>query len=243
METTRPQFRETASPRSGGRRRRARRAGVVGWLAAALAAVVLAPPAQDARAQDAQAVVRGVQQRYDATGDYSARFRQTTEYRTLNRRIEGKGRVYFSKPGRMLWRYDEPAGQFVLSDGRHLYFYQPAERQVIKTAFGSAFRSDLPLSFLLGIGDLTRDFRAELAEGSGDAHVLELSPRKPDTGVREVRLSVDPGAHDIRQVRIEDAAGNRWTFRFDDIRRGAGLDPSLFRLKAPEGVDIVEFGS
>lgn len=239
METTRPQFRETASPRSGGRRR-ARRVAAVGWLAAALAAAL---PVQDARAQDAQAVVRGVQQRYDATGDYSARFRQTTEYRTLNRRIEGKGRVYFSKPGKMLWRYDEPAGQFVLSDGRHLYFYQPVERQVIKTAFGAAFRSDLPLSFLLGIGDLTRDFRAELTDGSGDAHVLELSPRKPDTGVRDVRLSVDPGTHDIRQVRIEDAAGNRWTFRFDDIRHGAGLDPSLFRLEAPEGVDIVEFGS
>ena len=239
METARPHLRETASPRSGGRRR-ARRAAAVGWLAAALAAAL---PVQDARAQDAQAVVRGVQQRYDATGDYSARFRQTTEYRTLNRRIEGKGRVYFSKPGRMLWRYDEPAGQFVLSDGRHLYFYQPVERQVIKTAFGAAFRSDLPLSFLLGIGDLTRDFRAELTDGSGDAHVLELSPRKPDTGVREVLLSVDPGAYDIRQVRIEDAAGNRWTFRFEDIRHGAGLDPSLFRLKAPEGVDIVEFGS
>lgn len=217
-----------------------RRACAVGWLAAALAAAL---PAQDARALDAQVLMRGVQQRYDATGDYSARFRQTTEYRTLNRRIDGRGRVYFSKPARMLWRYEEPAGQFVLSDGRHLYFYQPVERQVIKTAFGSAFRSDLPLSFLLGIGDLGRDFRAELTEGSGDAHGLKLSPRKPDTGVREVRLSVDPGSHDIRQVRIEDAAGNRWTFRFDDIRHGEGLDPSLFELKAPEGVDIVEFGS
>ena len=239
METARPKFRETASPRSGGWRS-ARRVAAVGWLAAAFAAAL---PAQDARAQDADVVVRGVQQRYDATGNYSARFRQTTEYRTLDRRIDGKGRVYFSKPGRMLWRYDEPAGQFVLSDGRHLYFYQPVERQVIKTAFGSAFRSDLPLSFLLGIGDLTRDFRAELAEGSEDAHALKLSPRKPDTGVREVHLSVDTGTHDIRQVRIEDAAGNRWTFRFDDIRHGAGLDPSLFELRAPEGVDIVEFGS
>ena len=216
---------------------------VVGRIAAGICAGVLALPVQSPGAQRAEDVVRGVQRRYDSTRDYRADFRQTTEYRTLNRRIEGKGRVYFSKPAKMLWRYEAPAGQFVLSDGRDLYFYQPAERQVIKTALGAMFRSDLPLSFLLGIGNLERDFRAELTASTDEAHVLKLSPRKANTGVGEIHLSVAPDSHDIRQVLIEDAAGNRWTFRFDNIRRGAGLDPALFELKTPQGVDIVEFGS
>ena len=143
----------------------------------------------------------------------------------------------------MLWRGQEPDGQFVLSDGKHLYFYQPAERQVIKTALGSVFRSDLPLSFLLGIGDLERDFRPELMESTDHGRRLKLFPRKADSGVREIHLTVDPGNHDIRQVLIEDGGGNRWTFRFENIRRGVGFDPSFFQLEVPQGVDIVEFGS
>ncbi len=204
---------------------------------------VLTALAPQAGARNATEVVREVQRRYDSTRDYSAEFHQTTEYRTLNRSISGRGSFYFSRPGKMLWRYEEPAGQFVLSDGRHLYFYQPAERQVIKTAVRGAFRSDLPLSFLLGIGKLERDFRAELLEGSADGHRLRLIPRRANTGLREIILTADAERYDIRQVRIEDGGGNLWTFGFENIRRGVVLDPSVFRLKVPQGVDIVEFGS
>lgn len=204
---------------------------------------ILTALAPQAGARNAGDVVREVQRRYDSTRDYSAEFHQTTEYRTLNRSIAGRGSFYFSRPGKMLWRYEEPAGQFVLSDGRHLYFYQPAERQVIKTAVRGAFRSDLPLSFLLGIGKLERDFRAELLVGTADGHRLRLTPRRADTGLREIILTADAERYDIRRVRIEDGGGNVWTFGFENIRRGVVLDPSVFRLKVPQGVDIVEFGS
>ncbi len=237
METT------NSRPRRGGRGRPCMRRACAVLLGAGAAALAFLSPAQGVRAQDARDVVREVQRRYDATRDYSADFRQTTEYRTLNRRVDGAGRIFFSKPAKMLWRYREPAGQFVLSDGKHLYFYQPAERQVIKTALGAVFRSDLPLSFLLGIGDLERDFRPESVESTEDGPRLKLSPRKANTGVRQVHLTVDPGNHDIRQVLIEDGGGNHWTFRFDNVRRGERLDPSVFELKVPQGVDIVEFGS
>lgn len=204
---------------------------------------LLAVLTQDARARNAAEVVREVQRRYDSTRDYSAEFHQTTEYRTLNRSISGRGNFYFSRPGKMLWRYEEPAGQFLLSDGRHFYFYQPAERQVIKTAVRGASRSDLPLSFLLGVGKLERDFRAELLESSADGHRLRLIPRRADTGLREIILTADAERYDVRRVRIEDGGGNLWTFGFENIRRGVGLDPSVFRLRVPQGVDIVEFGS
>ncbi len=215
---------------------------------AALAGVVgcasgLAWTARDARAQDAREVVRQIQRRYDAARDYSADFRQTTEYRTLNRRIDGEGKVFFSKPARMLWRYRKPAGQFVLSDGKHLYFYQPAEHQVIKTALGAVFRSELPLSFLLGVGNLDRDFLPELVEAGEQEYRLKLSPKTPAAGVRQLHLTVDRDHHDFREVLIEDGSGNRWTFRFENVRRGELLEPSLFKLEVPQGADIVEFGS
>ncbi len=233
----------TLKPFRGGQGRvRMRRACAV-FLGVACCAAVLALPVRDAGAQNARDIVREVQRRYDDTREYSADFRQITEYRTLNRRVDGEGRVFLSKPAKMLWRYQEPAGQFVLSDGKHLYFYQPAERQVIKTALGSVFRSDLPLSFLLGIGDLARDFRPELMDPTDDGHRLKLLPRKANSGIREIQLTVDRDSYDFRQVLIEDGGGNRWTFRFENIQRGVNIDPALFQLDVPQGIDIVEFGS
>ena len=50
--------------------------------------------------------------------DFVADFRQETEVKTLNRTLKASGKVSFKRPGKMLWRYEEPKGQFVLADGK-----------------------------------------------------------------------------------------------------------------------------
>ena len=106
-----------------------------------------------AEIKDAEFVLEGLQKRYDSTLDFVADFRQETEIKALNRRLTAWGKVYFRRPGKMLWRYDEPKGQVLLADGEYLYFYQPEEKQVIKSRLSSAIRSNTPLSFLLGMGE------------------------------------------------------------------------------------------
>jgi outer membrane lipoprotein carrier protein len=192
---------------------------------------------------DADSVLDHIQRRYDSTKDYKADFEQETEYRTLNRKIFGKGKVYFSKPGKMLWLYEKPSSQFVLADGTYLYFYQPAEKQITKTALGTAFRSDLPLSFLLGIGQIRKQFRAETVKRVGEDYLVNLSPRKPEAALKMVQLLVSADNYDIKRAQIEDMLGNRWILRFQNIERDIGLKPSVFELNPPKGVDIVEFGS
>ncbi|MFQ5904869.1 MAG: outer membrane lipoprotein carrier protein LolA, partial [Candidatus Binatia bacterium] len=109
--------------------------------------------------EDEKYIIEGLQKSYDSAVDFVAEFRQETKVKTLNRNLKARGRLYFKRPGKMLWRYDEPKGQLVLADGENLYFYQPEQRQVIKSPLRNAFRSDIPLSFLLGMGNLKRDFR------------------------------------------------------------------------------------
>ncbi len=52
---------------------------------------------------EADSLLNRMQERYDSTKDYTADFDQETEYRTVNRRVLGKGKVFFSKPAKMLW--------------------------------------------------------------------------------------------------------------------------------------------
>ncbi len=143
----------------------------------------------------------------------------------------------------MLWRYEEPKGQIVMADGESLYFYQPEQEQVIKSPLKNALRSDIPLAFLLGIGNLKRDFRATLKSVEQRYYVLQLGPKREWGGVGKILLGIERNAFDILWARICDGAGNITTIRFSSMRKGIGLKDSLFRLQLPDGVDVVELGS
>ncbi len=196
-----------------------------------------------AEMKDAESVVEGLQKRYDSTVDFVADFIQETKLKTLNRRVKAWGKVYFRRPGKMLWRYNEPKGQVFLADGKHLYYYQPEQKQVIKSRLSYAIRSDTPLSFLLGIGDLKRDFKATLVSTDKEYYVVRLTPKEAMEGIGDFLLGIEIKEFDILWVQIEDAIGNVTTIRFSSMQRGVGLRDSIFNLQIPDGVDIVELGS
>ena len=196
--------------------------------------------AADGRSADQ--IVDSLQKNYDATVDFVADFRQETEVKTLNRSLKAWGKLTFKRPGKMLWRYEEPKGQFVLADGKNLYFYQPEQNQVIKSPLSNAFRSDIPLSFLLGLGNLKKDFNAELKGADENQYVLRLEPKGDLGGFSEVLVGVSRSTSDILWVSVRDAASNVTAIRFSAMRKGIGVQESLFRFQLPEGVDIVELG-
>src|SRR5947208_13350038 len=100
----------------------------------------------------------------------------------------------------MFWRYEEPKGQFVLADGKNLYFYQPEQNQIIKSPLKNAFRSDVPLSFLLGLGNLKKDFNIALKGSDEKQYTLQLEPKNESGGFSEVLLSVGKPSFDILSV-------------------------------------------
>jgi outer membrane lipoprotein carrier protein len=190
----------------------------------------------------AEQIVDSLQKNYDATVDFIADFRQETQVRTLNRSLKAWGKLTFKRPGKMHWRYEEPKGQFVLADGKNLYFYQPEQNQVIKSPLKNAFRSDIPLSFLLGIGNLKKDFNATLKGTEENHYVLRLEPRGESGGFSEVLVGVSRSTSDILWVSVRDAVNNITTIRFSGMRKGVGAQESLFHFQVPDGADVVELG-
>src|SRR5215467_1249300 len=192
--------------------------------------------------KNADAVVDSLQKNYDATVDFTADFHQETEVKALNRKLQAWGKLSFKRPGKMLWRYEEPKGQFVLADGKFLYFFQPEQNQIIKSPLRNAFRSDVPLSFLLGIGNLKKDFNTTLKATEDKQYILRLEPKNESSGFSEILVGVNKGSFDILSVSVLDATGNLTTIRFSEMRKGVGVKDSLFNLQAPKGADVVELG-
>jgi outer membrane lipoprotein carrier protein len=215
---------------------------ILSWLIFVLAATTTGAPSSAADGRSADQIADSLQKNYDATVDFVADFRQETEVKTLNRNLKAWGKLTFKRPGKMLWRYEEPKGQFVLADGKNLYFYQPEQNQVIKSPLSNAFRSDIPLSFLLGLGNLKKDFNVALKGTDENQYVLRLEPKGDLGGFSEVLVGVSRNSSDILWVSVRDAASNLTTIRFSAMRKGIGVQESLFRFQLPDGVDVVELG-
>jgi len=211
-------------------------------VVAALMAHIATRTSGAAENNSAEAIVDKLQQNYDATADFVADFRQETEVKTLNRSLKAFGKLSFKRPGKMLWRYEEPKGQFVLADGKHLYFYQPDQNQVIKSPLKNAFRGDIPLSFLLGLGNLKKDFNATLKASEDSQYVVRLEPKGEAGGFNEILIGVSKASYDIVWVSVRDAASNLTTLHFSGMRKGVGLKDSLFEVQIPKGADMVELG-
>jgi outer membrane lipoprotein carrier protein len=226
-------------------RKRSKKIRQIFWailLASGLVSTVNLQSSVAAETASAEPIVDALQRTYDATVDFVADFRQETEVKTLGRSLKASGKVSFKRPGKMLWNYETPKGQFVLADGKHLFFYQPEQNQVIKSPLKNAFRGDIPLSFLLGLGNLKKDFNATLKASDESQNVLRLEPKGEAGGHNEILVGASKATSDILWVSVRDAASNLTTLRFSAMRKGVGIKDSLFQLQIPNGADVVELG-
>jgi len=208
------------------------------WLCALVIALT---PVVSAGALDVTEIVRKVQERYDATRDFTAEVTQEMTVASLGKTITSHGRVAFKKPGKMRWELAQNDKQVIVADGTTLWLYQPEERQVFKAPFDAAFRSSTPISFLTGVGRIAQDFTVTLDGESPDGQVLHLMliPRRTDADVGKLRLTVARNGFDIRGAEIHDPLGNVSRLQFDHMQRNVGLADDQFVFQIPPGVDVI----
>lgn len=194
-------------------------------------------PAQEV---DTQTVVRGVQERYDSTADFTAAVEQEIVLASAGKTLSAKGKVAFKRPGKMLWTLRGREEQVIVADGSTLWFYEPEEKQVLRAPFQSAFRSTTPISFLTGVGRITENFEPSFQRSEDGRLDLILLPREKNGELGRLRLSVDEKTYDILGAEIVDALGNVTRIRFSDLRRNVGLTDDLFRFEIPVGADVID---
>lgn len=210
----------------------------VGIQSAVLTAALLVASAPTA-STTAEVVAR-VQERIDATSDLQAHVHQKLEIASLGRTLEADGTMAFKKPGKMRWELGGDEPQIIVSDGKTIWFYQPAENQVLKSPFESAFRSTTPISFLTGVGRISDDFDVEVVSRDDGRIQLSLRPRRDAGDLGQLRLGVDAATYEIVSAEVVDPVGNITHLTFSDQRRNTGLSDSQFHFEVPPGVDVVE---
>jgi len=198
--------------------------------------------------------------------DFEGDFFQEAEIATLDQVQRGSGRVMVKyvrrQAGRVpltmfRWEYEQPTRQEFVSDGETLWVYLPENNQVIQSdiEFTTRQRADDPMTFLTGMGNLSRDFLITWAYPNQDVegnYVLELKPRRSSILIQRILLVVDRDAvlayknsgsmaelFPIRSSTVFSPEGNRTIIEFSNIRVNRGLPDSLFRFIMPAGVDVI----
>jgi outer membrane lipoprotein carrier protein len=213
-----------------------------GFLALLLAPWV-AEGGQETEVPDCvRAAVEAIQKRYEAIDDLRANFEQTTRSVALGAAgplATSRGSVVFAKPGKMRWSYSEPEESLVVSDGHWLWIYDPLNREAQKLPVGDGYLSGAAIQFLLGKGEILRDFRVTAESCDERQARLVLIPRRPSSYER-LRIRADLASGDVVETEIVDLLGNVTRVTFEDIETNVNPAPELFRFVAPAGVTVIE---
>jgi outer membrane lipoprotein carrier protein len=209
------------------------------WI---LLGIVLVSPALIAATNDSSSQLKKLldrlQKHYQQTTSFSAKFQEEIAPAGGTKR-EREGIVYYRKPGRMRWEFGGDDKELIVSDGKLLYSYQPDLNQVIETPLEQAFKSSAAASFLLGIGNVQRDFDASMPK-SPPADGLKHVKLAPKNGGDTIEVGIDPATLDLKTLLLTDALGDVTELTFSDLKAGAPLDNKLFEFVAPAGADIVK---
>jgi outer membrane lipoprotein carrier protein len=190
-----------------------------------------------------QEVLNEIQNRYEKTDDFEARFIQEYIGKVMKQPNRGEGKVYFKKRGMMRWDYTVP-NQKLLSDGHTLWYYQPEEKQVLVSDVSRVLKEKTPLAFLAGEGNLSRDFDIlnlnESVSQKEDSYVVELVPKELLATLSKLMLTVDKKTYTVLQADVFDGLGNVTRTRFIDIKTNVGLSNSFFHFSIPPGTEVIK---
>ena len=205
--------------------------------------------------------VSALEKGYAGLQDVQADFSQKTSISAINREQKGSGEVLLKRPtsaaAMFRFNYSKPKQQ-IISNGKQVWFYTPESKQVIINSVAAMFSggNSIALSYLTGLGHISRDFDVTFAAEPQDKHgnyQLELTPKK--TSPVLVRLQLTVSSEAVEQLRtfgevknifpivssiVHDAGGNRTRIDYSRVRVNKGIADGKFNFRIPEGVEIIK---
>ncbi len=191
----------------------------------------------------AMTLYRRAATKFAAAKTIRARFEQTLISPMSKAPRLSRGEMMQRPPQRFAFRFTDPAGDAVVSDGEALWVYLPstAKGQVLKLPreLGGAF--DVVARLLANPGDRNQVQVAPDADiiGNEKVSVYDLTPRAAGAPFQKARVWIGSDAL-VRQIEVEEPGGLRRRLRFTDMRLGVTLPKRAFVFVVPDSVRIVD---
>jgi outer membrane lipoprotein carrier protein len=195
-----------------------------------------------ARAQDIHQTAHAVDEHYNRLRSLQTDF--TEIYRGEGAERSESGTLWLKKPRKMRWEYRSPREKLFVSDGKVVWFYLPAEKQLRKTDFRKLDDLRSPIAFLLGKTKLENELQGlskvvDQAPMNSANTLLRGVPKAMADRVSEVLLEVTPSSQ-LARIVLTEVDGASTEFRFTRPKENFEVSDRLFQFMPPPGVETVE---
>lgn len=149
---------------------------------------------------------------------------------------ESTGTLVIHRPNRFRWDYVQPHEQIIVADGKRLWLYDVDLEQVTVRPLAASL-AGTPANLLAGTDDLRSTFKIDRVETRKDATVLTLTPKRPDTDFKKVRIRFV--GKQLQGMELADKLGQSTLLEFSNVQRNGNVDDARFVFVPPAGVDVI----
>jgi outer membrane lipoprotein carrier protein len=159
------------------------------------------------------------------------------------RTLKESGHLLLKRPRKARWDYSVPERKVFLSDGKEIYFYVLGEKEATRAAIKQSVDPQIPFLFLLGQGNLRRDFAAiqvvpDVQPAVQGDVVLKLVPKRAPEDFKELLAEANPVSFEVRRLVIFGRNGSRMDFLLTNVRENYVAPDAEFTFTPPPGVIV-----
>jgi Outer membrane lipoprotein-sorting protein len=235
------------SPRSGGLRARS---ALYFKLIIGLALLLIPVGGLEAASLSQDQILAGLATRYRGVNGLQATYSRVASTPGNEKIFQSgssqvaTGVLYWSRPDKLLLDQASPQPETLVTDGRTVWWYLPAEKIAYRYRNVNVAGQLKPLmSFLGGLDSLNADFKVSLApadSGRPGQHGLVLVPKRgAEGGVDRLTIWCD-GDFTLTGFRLNAITGETTDFYLTGFRENPKLDNSRFSFKPPRGTEVIE---
>jgi outer membrane lipoprotein-sorting protein len=121
-----------------------------------------------------------------------------------------------------------------------MFMYFPADKQVIKNPVPDHDEATSAVLFLMGKGNITRDFNVRWSNtGTDGPYRLRLDPKARQAEYDWLEVAADRNTLRIVGLTAGDAQGGRSSFSFSNFKENTGLSDKIFQFNIPRGTEVI----
>lgn len=182
--------------------------------------------------QNAQEILKGLQNKYRQIKSFTADFEQITNAGVDKKEFKSSGRIFFKKENKFRIELKD---QLLVSDGKTVWNHNIKMKKVIVTNYDS---EPAVLSLDKFILEYPSECTVTFAKG-GEGKTLFLQPKKNNTPFREIKIYPDE-ASILQRIEFTDANGNYFSFRFSNVKPDENIGDKQFNYIAPKGIRTID---
>ncbi|MDQ7031554.1 MAG: outer membrane lipoprotein carrier protein LolA [Desulfonauticus sp.] len=183
-------------------------------------------------------VLDKMQQKYEQINSFATNFYQTLTNAATREQDLRKGKIYYKKPGLVLWQVLAPEKEKLILGENIVWDYFPEENIAYKYSRKQILTSKTMLKFISGKANIKEDFIPEFQGEQKDGLKFKLVPKKPEPNLVLAYIWVDKKSFLLNRILLIDFFGNGNELSLTNTRINIPLKNKLFYFHPNKGVEI-----